>query len=572
MQIIPRAEHPNPQMERKTWLNLNGLWNFKFDFGASGIDRKYYEEAAWDLKILVPFCPESTLSGIHYTDFIPMVWYRRTVDLEPERLGGRTLLHFGAVDYECTVWVNKTEAGTHKGGYTSFCLDITGFVHAGENEIIVCARDDNRSGKQPRGKQCEYYTSQGCDYTRTTGIWQTVWLEFVPEHYIKEVRYFPNVLENSLTIQAVTSGQGTFSARALWNGKCCGEASAKAAGNLTLTLPLNELHLWSAGNGNLYGLELQFEEDRVNSYFGMREIRIDGEKILLNGKPIFQRLVLDQGFYPDGIYTAPDEKSMVRDIEISLQAGFNGARLHQKVFEPRFLYHCDRMGYLVWGEYGSWGIDHSSAAALESFLPEWVETVERDFNHPAILAWCPFNETWDFKGRRQDDTLLKTVWEMTKRIDPTRPCIDTSGHFHVVTDIFDMHDYEQDPKVLREKYESVTENGTLRCTFPERQSLAKKEPVLISEYGGIKWDPEAAADAGWGYGVGPQSEAEFLERYRGLTDALLDNPHMCGFCYTQLYDVEQERNGLYSYTRKPKFDMDIIKNINTRKAAMEAIE
>ena len=570
MQRIPRAEHPNPQMEREQWLNLNGLWDFKFDFGASGIDRKYYEAAAWDQKILVPFCPESALSGIHYTDFIPMVWYRRTFSLRPEQLGGRTLLHFGAVDYECTAWVNGAEAGTHKGGYTSFCMDITKLVHSEENEIVVCARDDNRSGRQPRGKQCEYYTSQGCDYTRTTGIWQTVWLEFVPERYIREVQYYPNILEQALTIRAITSGQGTFSARAFWDGKCCGEASAKTAGSLTLTIPLTELHLWSAGCGNLYDLELRFEEDHVTSYFGMRDIRIEGEKLLLNGKAVFQRLVLDQGFYPDGIYTAPDEQSLVRDIEISMQAGFNGARLHQKVFEPRFLYHCDRLGYLVWGEYGSWGIDHNSPSALEQFLPEWMEAVIRDFNHPSIIVWCPFNETWDFKGRRQDDALLKTVWEMTKRIDPTRPCIDTSGNYHVVTDLFDMHDYEQNCETFRGKYQSFANGGQLMCTFPERQTPMAGAPVLISEYGGIKWSPKDAG--GWGYGVGPRTEGEFLERYRGLTDALLDNPHMCGFCYTQLYDIEQERNGLYSYDRVPKFDMNAIRSINIRKAAMEEAE
>ena len=533
MENIPRIEHPNPQMERETWMNLNGPWDFKFDFGASGIDRKYYEATDWNMKIIVPFCPESVLSGIHYTDFMPAVWYRKTVNLCSEQLRGRTILHFGAVDYECIIWVNGKKAGEHKGGYTSFCLDITAFVHPGKNEIVVYARDDNRSGKQPRGKQCEYFTSQGCDYTRTTGIWQTVWLEFVPNNYIKKIEYYPNILEQTLTIRAITSGKGIFSARAYFQGECCGEASVKTTGNLLLTLPLSQLHLWEAGKGNLYDLKLRFADDCVSSYFGMREIRIEGEKVLLNEKPIFQRLVLDQGYYPDGIYTAPDEQSMIRDIEISLQAGFNGARLHQKVFEPRFLYHCDRMGYLVWGEYGSWGIDHSLRSALERFLPEWTEAVERDFNHPSIIVWCPFNETWDFKGRRQDDDLLKIVWEMTKRIDSTRPCIDTSGHFHVVTDLFDMHDYEQDPKAFREKYQEFAEGGRLAGTFPERQTPGAEVPVLISEYGGIKWNPEMTDEDGWGYGTGPQSEEEFLERYQGLTDALLDNPHMCGFCYTQ---------------------------------------
>lgn len=572
MEIIPRKEHPNPQMQRENWLNLNGEWDFRFDFGSSGIDRKFYVSTEWSHKIIVPFCPESVLSGIHYTDFIPMVWYRRTIHLKAEQLTGRTLLHFGAVDYECTVWINGKKAGAHKGGYTSFCFDITSLVLPGENTVVVCARDDNRSGEQPRGKQSELYASQGCDYTRTTGIWQTVWLEFVPKKYIQKMEYYPNILEQNLTIKVMTSGNGCFSAKAFFNGDCCGQATAHVSGMAILTLPLSELHLWEAGNGELYDLELQFEDDQVTSYFGMREIQIDGEKVLLNGKPVFQRLVLDQGYYPDGIYTAPDEESLVRDIELSLQAGFNGARLHQKVFEPRFLYHCDRLGYLVWGEYGSWGIDHSAPSTLERFLPEWIEAVERDFNHPSIITWCPFNETWDYKGRKQDDQLLKLIWEMTKRIDATRPCIDTSGHFHVITDIFDLHDYTQDPEAFLEQYRSFANGGQLCGTFPDRQTPPEKVPVLISEYGGIKWDSENDDDNGWGYGTGPQSEAEFLERYQGLTDVLLDNPHMCGFCYTQLYDVEQERNGLYTYEREPKFDMDVIRAINMRKAAMEEIE
>lgn len=379
-----RSEHPNPQMERTGWLNLNGSWDFLMDFGASGIDREYYKAAEWNQQIQVPFCMESKLSGIGYVDFVPMVWYRKKVTLTAEQLAGNVLLHFGAVDYECKVWINGEKAGSHRGGYTSFVLNITKYVHVGENEIIVCAKDDNRSGKQPRGKQSENFHSQGCDYTRTTGIWQTVWLEFVPTHYIKRVDYYPDIHEKQLCTKAVTEGTGRFTAKAYYEGRCCGEATAYSSGTLQMILPLDELHLWEIGNGCLYDLELQFESDTVHSYFGMRKITLDGEKILLNEKPIFQRLVLDQGYYPDGIYTAPDEESMERDVQISLQAGFNGARLHQKVFEPRFLYHCDKAGYIVWGEYGSWGIDHSDTSALETFLPQWMEVVKADTVDPCV--------------------------------------------------------------------------------------------------------------------------------------------------------------------------------------------
>ena len=393
MGSLPRPEHPQPQMERSAWRSLNGAWQFAFDFGRSGLDRHFERRDALDTTITVPFCPESVLSGVHYTDFIPAVWYARAFTLTPEELSGRVLLHFGAVDYEAHVFVNGEPAGTHRGGYTSFCFDITDLCRAGENRLSVYAEDDNRSGKQPHGKQCESFDSQGCDYTRTTGIWQTVWLEFVPETYIQSVQYYSNITEGTLLVQAKLCGAGTFTVQASFEGRPCGEASARAEnGFAAVTLPLSELHLWDVGRGNLYDLTLTFGGDSVKSYAGMREVRIEGRSVLLNGRPVFQRLVLDQGFYPDGIYTAPDDSALVRDIELSLAAGFNGARLHQKVFEPRFLYHCDRLGYLAWGEMANWGLDYSDPAALEAFLGEWLDALGRDFNHPSIVGWCPFNE------------------------------------------------------------------------------------------------------------------------------------------------------------------------------------
>lgn len=570
MNTIPRPEHPQPQLQRKNWENLNGEWEFAFDFGKSGIDRKLWENEHLEGKILVPFCPESELSGIGHKDFIPAVWYKRKVRLDAQQLGGRVLLHFGAVDYDCRVWVNGREAGRHRGGYTSFAFDVTDCVSEGENDLTVYAQDDTRSGRQPKGKQSGLYFSHGCDYTRTTGIWQTVWMEFVPKAYIQKVWYYPNLTQRSLGIRATVAGSGVLTAEAFYEGKSCGTArAAVGAGNVLLTLALDELHLWEPGQGRLYDLKLTFGQDEVQSYFGMREIALDGEKVRINGKSVFQRLVLDQGFYPDGIYTAPSDEALRRDVELSLAAGFNGARLHQKVFEPRFLYHCDRSGYLVWGEQANWGLDVSAPDGLKCFLPEWMEALERDFNHPAIVGWCPFNETWDYEGRKQDDDLLRIVYRMTKQYDTTRPCIDTSGNYHVETDIYDLHDYEQDPEVFAGHYESFAKGGALRDNHAARQTPVPGIPAFISEYGGIKWDVEGSNEASWGYGDGPKTEGEFIARYKGLTDALLDNPHMFGFCYTQLYDVEQETNGLYTYGRKPKFDMETFRKINGRRAAIE---
>ena len=567
---IPRPEHPQPQMRRDNWMNLNGEWEFEFDFGNSGIDRKLYEKDRLDGKILVPFCPESELSGIGYKDFMRAVWYRRTVTLTDEQTKGRVLLRFGAVDYECRVWVNGQEAGIHKGGYTSFVFDITKLVRPGENSLSVYAGDDLRSGKQPKGKQSGLYASHVCDYTRTTGIWQTVWLEFVPEAYIESVRYYPNIHENTVTVMAAVKGNGTLCAEATYEGRDCGSAKAAVcAGQAVVTVALAEEHIWEPGNGRLFDLELKFGDDLVHSYFGMREVRIDGEKVLINGKSVFQRLVLDQGFYPDGIYTAPTEEALIQDIRLSMEAGFNGARLHQKVFEPLFLYHCDRLGYLVWGEQANWGLDLSAPDGLKHFLPEWMEAVSRDFNHPAIIGWCPFNETWDYQGRKQDDELLAIVYRMTKMTDVTRPCIDTSGNYHVASDIFDLHDYTQNPKEFASHYADFAAGGKPRDPLANRQKFIEGVPVFVSEFGGIKWDVEGVNRQSWGYGEGPKSEEEFLERYKGLIDTLLDHPRMFGFCYTQLYDVEQEMNGLYTYSRKPKFDMEVIRRINSRKAAIE---
>ncbi len=484
MNNIPRPEHPFPQMERDNWMNLNGEWQFEFDFGKSGIDRKVYEQTSLKEKIVVPFCPESALSGIEYKDFMPAVWYKRSFLITPEQVKGRTFLHFGAVDYYSVIYINGKEVGNHKGGYSSFSFDITAFVNVGENVIVVYAEDDGRSGLQPRGKQCPTFDSRACDYTRTTGIWQTVWLEFTPLSYIKNVKYYPNVNDGLLHIHAQTVGSGLFQATAKYKGKPCGHIEVHTNGDVHATLKLSELHLWEAGHGRLYDLEMSFEEDHVTSYFGMREVLLDGLKFRINNQSVFQRLVLDQGFYLEGIYTAPTEESLINDIQLSLDMGFNGARLHQKVFEPRFLYHCDKMGYLVWGEHANWGIDHSKWQAIQSFLPEWMEIVGRDFNHPSIIGWCPFNETWDIAGSAQINEILQIVYDTTKRIDSTRPCIDTSGNFHVVTDIYDIHDYEQNVEVFQNHHEAFKIGGEPYENFPNRQAY-RGQPYFISEYGGI---------------------------------------------------------------------------------------
>ncbi len=580
--IIPRPEHPQPMMRRDSWQNLNGEWLFEFDFGASGAERGFYKPenaCKYSKRITVPFCPESKLSGIGYKDFIPSVWYKRTVNISDEQLSGRVLLHFGAVDYECNVYINGKNAGSHFGGYSSFTFDITDLLKTGENDLTVNAKDDLRSAKQPRGKQSADFYSHDCDYTRTTGIWQTVWLEYVPSGYIKTAKYYPDVEEGAFDIELTLSCGGQLTAEALYNGNCAGSTSRVVSGRYArIRLPLKEKHLWEAGKGRLYDLRftLQTESgtDVIYSYAGLREVRTDGFKVLINGKSVFQRTVLDQGFYPDGIYTAPDDEALKRDIKISMDLGFNGARLHQKMFEPRFLYHCDRAGYLVWGEHANWGLDINNDGGLLGFLPEWSETVERDFNHPSVIGWCPFNETWHQHGRTAR-RIIRAVYDETKRLDPTRPIIDTSGFYHVITDIYDQHDYDQNPESLRKSY--IGYNGkaeSVKLFDPNNQIFIPDLPFFISEFGGIKWIPEnrrkIAAENSWGYGDAPETEEEFFARYEKLVSALLEAPNIMGFCYTQLYDIEQEVNGLFTYDREKKFaDYSRIIAANTAEAAIE---
>lgn len=584
---IPRAEHPNPQWERETWKNLNGPWEFEFDFGCSAVERRLWEKERFDREILVPFCPESRLSGIGYTDFINGVAYRRNFELSQEELSGRVLLHFGAVDYEASVYVNGTLVGSHKGGYTSFCFDITKHVAPGPNTLFVAVKDDVRSGLQPKGKQAHLYASSGCDYTRTTGIWQTVWLEFVPERHIQSAKYYPDPANGKVTVTGLVQGQGTLQLTALWEDKPVGEAALSVEdGFFTAQLDLSETHLWEPGKGGLYTLLLSFGEDRVKSYFGLRTAKFQGRKFLLNGKSLFQRFVLDQGFYPDGIYTAPTEEDLVKDIQLSFAAGFNGARLHEKVFEARFLYHCDRLGYLVWGEYPNWGLDHAHPLSTETYLNQWSEAVERDFNHPAIIGWCPFNETWGYREEREKNALLTSLYKLTKRLDPTRPCIDSSGNYRILSEVYDIHDYDQDTQSFQARWDGLTDRiretgGVIPAEDPFFNSAPEgpsgrapffnqpydDQPIFVSEYGGIRWPDDTVE--GWGYGNAPATPEEFFARYKGLTEALLNNPEIFGFCYTQLYDVEQEVNGLYTYGRAQKFDISLIQKINQQKAAIE---
>ena len=570
----PRPEFPRPQFYRgdDRWLNLNGPWEYQTDRGQTGEQRGFQNDAPFSETITVPFCRESELSGIGDKDFCECVWYRKTLTL-PEswdaKGGKRVLFHIGACDYYTKVWVNGQYMGDHIGGYVAFSFDITKALKEGDNTLTVGVWDHLRSGNQPGGKQSTLYHSHGCSYTRTTGIWQTTWLECVPTDYIASTKYYPDIERGKLVIEAFTvGGEGmSLTAKASFEGKDMGIGTTVVHGRrAVIEVALDELHLWEVGNGRLYDLTLSLGEDTVQSYFGMRKIECRDGFFYLNGKPVFQRLVLDQGFYPDGIYTASTYAELEADIDRSLAMGFNGARLHQKVFEPLFLSLCDRKGYIVWGEHANWCLDISRETAYQNFIPEWCEILARDFNHPAIIGWCPLNET----QINQNPHFVRFLAAVTRQYDTTRMYIDASGWVHIegLTDIMDFHDYEQDPTTFAAKIAPLAEGGTYNVHWiGGPQHAMHAYPTFVSEYGGIRWAP--AEDAGWGYGQAPLSEEEFIARFKGLTEAILFHPRMGALCYTQLTDVEQEVNGLYTYDRRPKFDPAVMHAILTQKAAIE---
>lgn len=570
MGIMYRSEYPQPQFQRDEFTVLNGQWHFSVP------DLKNVK--GFESTIEVPFCPESKLSGIGYTDFISEGEYRRTFTVDYLREGERLVLNFGAVDYAAHVYVNGQKVGQHRGGFTPFGFDIAPYVTIGENEITVKVYDDV-TDNLPSGKQSAKRNSYGCFYTRVTGIWQTVWLERTPADYVRTVKFFPDIHNCSVRAELDVEGERDAEITVFYNGRKVGSATGKAEGKTEFNIELSEKHLWEPGYGRLYDVEIRYGDDKVKSYFGLREVRFSGMKFMVNDSSVFQRFVLDQGYYPDGLYTAPSDQAFIDDITSAIKLGYNGVRLHQKVFEPRYLYHCDRMGFMAWGEFPSWGVKYDNLSALGDFVGEWVMAVERDFNHPCIITWCPLNETWcDLEDNRKlrDVRFVDSIYEVTKNVDPTRPCVDVSGGFHGhKTDLYDFHDYK-DADALQTHLDALMQRDELIMDLlyapknnGDEASLryASGLPSNISEYGGVAFGD----NSGWGY-HSIESEEEFVANYIKLTEKILKCPKLSGFCYTQLYDIEQEQNGLLTYDRKPKLSAASVMRIaacNLEKAAIE---
>lgn len=570
-QTTPRPEYPRPQFERADWLNLNGTWSYILDLGKTGSDKGFQNSKGFDGKILVPFCPESKLSGVEYLDFINSIWYHRQITVPAAWTGKNVLLHFGAVDYDATVYINGKKIVNHHGAGTPFVADITKYVKPGESaNLVVKVIDDLRGGMQPGGKQCTNFYSGGCSYTRVTGIWQTVWMEPVNKEGLKQVFATPDIDQNQLVIRPefyLESNSNSLTVQVLDGKKIVATKTVKATNQSAVVIPMKNPKLWTPETPNLYDVKYIVKNkdgkviDEVSSYVGMRKVHCANGYFYLNNKPYYQRLILDQGYYPTGIWTAPTDEDLKNDIILSKNCGFNGARLHQKVFEERYLYWADKLGYITWAEQASWVLDVNNELAARNFITEWTEEVVRDRNHPSIVTWTPFNETWG----AADGTyprMVNDIYNITKAMDPTRPINDASGDTHVKTDIWSVHDYTREP-------ENIIRNHTIKVGVEPYRNARDQEwmahydgqPYMVDEMGGLGWIPKEQRANSWGYGAQIETLDDFYDILEKEIDAFAACKHVVGFCYTQLTDVEQEKNGMYYYDRKPKFDCNKIKSI-----------
>ena len=569
MNQIPRPEYPRPDFQREKWLPLNGEWDFSFD------------EPIFDQKILVPFACETKLSGIHDTSFHNAVWYRRSFSLPEPMHDRQILLHFGAVDYTCRLWVNDQFIREHTGGQCGFSADITDALNAsGENVIVLEARDDPADLEMPRGKQYWKPESESIFYTRTTGIWQSVWLEAVSPMHLCSCRITPLFDERSVRFSYALSAAPqhvTLTAEITFRGKTAGTVSVtptSVRGAFDWQIDQSALSawnyqedlVWTPEQPNLFDvtfriLEHGCEVDAVQSYFGMRKVSIQNGQFLLNNRPYYQKLVLDQGYWPESLLTAPSDEAFIRDIELTKAMGFNGVRKHQKVEDPRYLYHADRMGLLVWGEIGAAYLYSEQYA--DRIYREWLDVLRRDYNHPCIVVWTPLNESWGVQEIETDprqQAHSEAMVAITKSMDTTRLVVDNDGWEHTNGDLLTIHDYSPSGEMLRAHLGSMDAILALRpaqrALFVGRHAYAG-QPILLSEFGGVKFVPGTEAQHSWGY-CEADSCAAFAGKLRELFDAVRACPLVDGYCYTQLTDVETEQNGLLTYDRTPKLPLETI--------------
>ena len=568
-------DYPRPQLVRKNWKNLNGSWAFGF-----GEEVKEKDALAGKLPraINVPFSYETQLSGICDKTMHKTVWYAT-------RIGGtrgkRTLLHFEGADYETTVFVNGVRVGSHCGAYTRFSFDLTEFLHDGENVLSVRCDDDNHPARV-RGKQRWQGESFGCWYVQTTGIWKSVWLEYVSDTYLTGLKITPELSDYSVRFDLEVNAPAedteicldiSFAGNRVQTAKLIAGDTTNSIRVALASEKLTYQHeLWSIENPALYDVKITVCKngalcDEAGSYFALREYKTAGNKILLNQRPFYARLLLDQGYWQESGLTPPSEEALARDIELAKQMGFNGVRKHQKTEDERYLYYADVMGFTVWCELPSnhWYSDAAAAAITD----EWLAIVRQYYNHPSVVTWVIFNESWGVRNlyaNAMQSSLATGLYYLTKSIDPMRPVISNDGWEHAQSDILTLHDYEQNGEKLFKRYDTlqkITEGSSLNdqpMPFAAGYGYCG-QPIMISEFGGTAYVRDE--DAGWGYGVGVKNDEEFLSRFGSLVGAI-DKLDLSGFCYTQITDVEQEVNGLLKADRSPKVPLEEIAKRNKR--------
>jgi beta-galactosidase/beta-glucuronidase len=587
-QGIPRSEYPRPQFVRSQWLCLNGLWEFNRDLYDQGLAANWQESESFPDFLVVPFAPQTELSSRNEQTIGPVVWYARNFEVPEEWTQAHTnlLLHFGAVDYLSTVWINGEEVGHNQGGHVPFCFDIAPYLHEGTNRICVRA-EDQPSAYQPRGKQAVSGVAQGVDYYCTTGIWQSVWLEPVPAVRIQDVKITPILSHDAadaLEIQVFLHAPATrwhLEVEVLDDGEIVACAEKTVSGAVArFQVPISNAKRWSPENPHLYDLKIRLLKhenvlDEVSSYAGMRSVELRDGQFLLNGEPLFLRMVLDQGYWPQSYMTAPSDAALRADVEYARDCGFNGIRKHQKVEDPRWLYWCDRLGMLVWAEMANaraW-----SHKAEEVFLSEWERVVRRDYNHPCIVTWVPLNESWGVPAlgyaHAGQYAYVERIVALTRRLDTERPVISNDGWEQAaVTDILSIHDYTPTATELRKRYAETFSGGPLPVkTWYGPAALApgaayQGQPIMLTEVGGFLMKPQNLTQEKWDklyqQYASLESPEELLEAYADLMQGLAELPFLSGFCYTQLTDIEQEINGLLTYDRKPKVEASEIANIH----------
>ncbi len=574
---VPRPEYPRPDLMRDSWQTLNGAWEFEFDDQNRGLAEGWYKTAKRLTRtIQVPYAFQTKLSGIGDTSFHDVVWYARTAQVaDGLRASKRVLLNFGAVDYETTVWINGERVGDHRGGNIGFNFDVTDYLKAGDNRIVVRAFDPSEDRTIPRGKQYWQPKSAIIWYTRTSGIWQPVWFEAAAATRVERLRLTPDIDHAEVHVEAILNRPALdarlrLTARLNNEVQAQSEFSARATGgaNPQTTLKLDRQELWSPERPTLYDLTVELLDangqvtDRVASYFGQRKVSAQNGKIYLNNSPYFLKLILDQGYWPESTLTPPTDEAIKYDITMTKAFGFNGARKHQKAEDPRWLYWCDKLGLVVWGEMAN-AFDIYNDRYVARFMDEWQQAVERDYNHPSIIAWTPINESWGVNNiltDAQQQAHAKALYYLTHSLDATRLVSDNDGWEHTdATDIFGIHDYARTGDELTAKYK-IIETAPEQVPRNGREALAggfkyNGAPIVMTEFGGIAYRlnaPRASNEFGYG-NIEPTKEA-FLNRLDGQVRALRANRAIAGYCYTQLTDVEQEINGLMTYERKPKAD------------------